>query len=87
MKRQSVHFLWNEPQITRSFSSAVSLHSHTDRSREGLSSVRKYARDSALIGLAVARISSVYQKHTGKNSGFSAGLLCSPARSRGGVPA
>lgn len=78
MKRQSVHFLWDEPQITRSFSSAVSLHSHTDRSREGLSSVRKYARDSAVIGLAAARISSVFRKHTGKDLDFQQAYFAPP---------
>jgi hypothetical protein len=70
MKRQSVHFLWNEPQITNRFSGAVSLHSHTDRSREGLSSVSTYAERNALIGFAAARISSAYKRVIGKNLDF-----------------
>jgi hypothetical protein len=66
MKQQSVHFVWNEPQITERFSAGVSLHSHTDCSREGLAGVPKYASENALIGLAVARISSRYEKLVGR---------------------
>jgi hypothetical protein len=67
MKRQSVHFLWNEPLITNRFSSAVSLHGHTDRSREGLAGIPVWSEGNALIGFAVARISSAYKKFAGKD--------------------
>ena len=70
MKRQTVHFLWTEPQITNRFPTAVSLHSHTDRSQEFLSSIPKYAERNALIGLAVARISTAYRKFAGKPLDF-----------------
>jgi hypothetical protein len=78
MKRQSVHFLWNEPQITDRFLSAVSLHSHTDRSREGLSSIPRYAEGNALIGLAVARISSAYKKFAGRNLDYHKSYFAPP---------
>jgi len=70
MKHQSVHFLWNEPEITTGFASAVSLHSHTDRSREGLYDAPRYAKANALVGLAVARISARYRKLVGQDLDF-----------------
>jgi hypothetical protein len=78
MKQQSVHFLWHEPQITNRFPSAVSLHGHTDRSREGLSIVPRYAEENALIGFAVARISSAYKKFAGRNLDFHRSYFAPP---------
>lgn len=78
MKRQSVHFLWNEPTITGRFATSVSLHSHTDRSREGLYSAQRYARESVLIGLAVARITSRYKKLAGTDLDFQKAYFVPP---------
>jgi hypothetical protein len=78
MKRQEVHFLWNEPQITKGFDSAVSLHSHTNRSREGLGLVPRYAEDYPLIGFAVARISSSYRKLAGRALDFQRAYFAPP---------
>jgi hypothetical protein len=66
MHPRSVHFLWDEPQIATKFTSAVSLHSHTDRSHEGLSILSKYAKENAWVGLAVARAASKYRKVAGR---------------------
>jgi hypothetical protein len=70
MKRQSVHFQWNEPQITNHFSSAVSLHSHTDYSHESFTGIHKYAEDSILLRLVITRVSSWYRKATSKELDF-----------------
>src|SRR5215510_3860940 len=78
MKHQSVHFLWNEPQIAERFSAGVSLHSHTDCSREGLSIAPQYARENALIGFAVARVSSHYRKVSGKVLDFDRSYFVPP---------
>jgi len=67
MKRHRVHFLTNEPQITKRFGAAVSLHSHTDRSREGFTGIQKYAEESFLIRMAVTRVSSKYRQLLGSD--------------------
>jgi hypothetical protein len=56
----------------------VSLHSHTDHSREGLSIVSRYAEENALIGFAVARISSAYKKFAGRNLDFRRSYFAPP---------
>jgi hypothetical protein len=78
MTQQSVYFIWNEPQVVRRFSSAVSLHSHTDRSREGLGCVPRYAERSAILGLAVARVASRYKETLGRNLDFSSAYFVPP---------
>src|SRR5262245_56542449 len=78
MKRQSVHFVWNEPLATNRFTSAVSLHSHTNRSREGFLGIHKYAESSFLIRFAVSRISSRYEKATGKSLDFDRAYFVPP---------
>jgi hypothetical protein len=78
MKHQSVHFLWNEPQIPERFSAGVSLHSHTDYSQEGLSVAPRYARENVLIGFAVARIASHYKKLAGKTLDFDRSYFVPP---------
>ena len=70
MKEQNVHFQWNEPQITNRFLSAVSLHSHTDCSRESFTGIHKYAEDSLLLRLVITWVSSWYKKTTGKELDF-----------------
>jgi hypothetical protein len=78
MKRHNVHFLWNEPQITNRFTSAVSLHSHTDRSREGFTGVQKYSEDSVLIRMAIGGISSKYKKVAGMDLDFQKAYFVPP---------
>jgi hypothetical protein len=78
MTPQRVHFIWNEPLVVRKFESAVSLHSHTDQSREGLACVPKYAERSAIFGMAVARVSQRYRTTMGRNLDFGSSYFLPP---------
>ena len=78
MKRNSVHFLWNEPRITSGFASGVSLHSHTDRSREGFTGIQKYSEDSFMIRMIVGGVSSKYRTVTGTNLDFQKAYFVPP---------
>jgi hypothetical protein len=49
MLRITLTCLWKEPDAARPFTSGVSLHSHTNHSRESLSFILKYARNKPLI--------------------------------------
>jgi len=46
------------------------LHSHTDRSQEGLSLAPKYAKDNALIRFAVNHVASRYRRVVGRDLDF-----------------
>src|SRR5262245_9062432 len=78
MTRQSVHFIWNEPLVVRRFESGIPLHSHTDRSREGLASVPKYAERNAMAGFALAQVSAKYRKVIGRKLDFGSSYYLPP---------
>lgn len=46
--------LWKDPGAPKGYRSAVSLHSHTNRSKEGLTFIAKYAARHALLQFALA---------------------------------
>jgi hypothetical protein len=47
-------YLWREPKVAKSYRSAVSLHGHTNSSREGLDFIGDYARRNPLLRAALA---------------------------------
>src|SRR5215471_11813890 len=63
---RNVHCLWREPGAARGFSAAVSLHSHTMHSREGLDFVPRVLRRVPLADAALQRIEDRHRRQTGK---------------------
>jgi len=51
--RSTLTCLWKEPEAARGFTSGVSLHSHTNHSRESLSFILKYARKKRFLNWAL----------------------------------
>ncbi|HEY2040216.1 MAG TPA: hypothetical protein VGG95_11150 [Edaphobacter sp.] len=45
MSQSSISYLWREPQAARGFTMGVSLHSHTNQSRETLDFIAELSRD------------------------------------------
>jgi len=45
MSQSSISYLWREPQAARGFTTGVSLHSHTNQSRETLDFIAELSRD------------------------------------------
>ena len=62
--------LWKEPYAARSFASAVSLHSHTNHSRESLRFIHQYARRNWLLEWALRARS----EHCAKSNGIAPDL-------------
>ncbi len=50
-----VSYLWKEPRAAAGYKSAVSLHGHTNHSKEGLYFISDYAKDVAPLRWALAR--------------------------------
>jgi hypothetical protein len=71
MLHSTLTCLWKEPNAARSFKSGVSLHSHTNHSRESLSFILKYARKKRLINWAL----NLRMRHCEKTSGLAPDLL------------
>ena len=49
MSQSSISYLWREPQAARGFATGVSLHSHTNQSRETLDFIAELSRDWGLL--------------------------------------
>lgn len=49
MSQSSISYLWREPQAARGFTTGVSLHSHTNQSRETLDFIAELSRDWGLL--------------------------------------
>ena len=52
---RSVSYLWKEPGAPAAYRTAVSLHGHTNQSKECLSFISDYAKDVGLLRWALAR--------------------------------
>jgi hypothetical protein len=49
MSQSSISYLWREPQAARGFTTGVSLHSHTNQSRETLDFIADLSRDWGVL--------------------------------------
>jgi hypothetical protein len=63
---RSVHCLWREPRAGDGYSTAVSLHSHTMHSREGLTFVPRVLRRLPLAYAALQKLEERHRCATGK---------------------
>jgi hypothetical protein len=52
--QQTLTCLWKEPGVTKGYRAAVSLHGHTNHSKEGLSFIKEYAERNPVLRLALA---------------------------------
>jgi hypothetical protein len=63
---RSVHCLWRQPSVRDGYSTAVSLHSHTMHSREGLDFVPRVLRRVPVAHAALERLQERHRRHAGK---------------------
>lgn len=49
MSQSSISYLWREPEAAKGFTTGVSLHSHTNQSRETLDFIAELSRDWGLL--------------------------------------
>jgi hypothetical protein len=75
----SIRYLWQTPAITRQFKAAVSLHSHTQHSKESLEFVPRYAHRIPVLSYLVRHQEVRYQRHTsGRDLDFRNGWWTPP---------
>ncbi len=63
MKRSQISYLWKDPGAARNFSTGVSLHSHTNRSKETLDFVVKVIASDGVWGRLYRRLEPIHAKH------------------------
>lgn len=63
MKGSSISYLWKNPDAVRNFKTGVSLHSHTNHSRETLDFVVKVLSGDGLTGRLFRSIEARHAKH------------------------
>jgi len=66
MQIRSVHCLWRDPKVRDGYSTAVSLHSHTMHSREGLVFVPRVLGRVPLAHAALQKIDARHRREKGK---------------------
>src|ERR1700761_4300851 len=63
MKGSQISYLSKDPDAARIFNTGVSLHSHTNRSRETLDFVVKVLSGDGLLGGLFRRLEAMHAKH------------------------
>lgn len=63
MKGSQISYLWKNPDAARNFNTGVSLHSHTNRSRETLDFVVKVLSGDGVLGGLFRWLEAVHAKH------------------------
>jgi len=82
LTRGSVRFLWRDSRGTNGFRAAVSLHSHTMHSREGLGFVPRYASRVPFLAWELDRQGRRYRAFHGTPPDFSAAYWTPPLPGR-----
>ena len=49
MSQSSVSYLWREPDAAKSFKTGISLHSHTNQSKETLDFISELSKDWGIL--------------------------------------
>jgi hypothetical protein len=63
MMGSQISYLWKNPDAARDFTTGVSLHSHTNHSRETLDFVVKVLSGDGLIGRLFRRLERIHARH------------------------
>jgi len=79
---QAPRYLWKSPNVTSGFRTAVSLHSHTQHSKEALSFVPRYAHRVPVLTELVRRQEEKYDRMMGKPVDYSKAWWTPPLPSR-----
>jgi hypothetical protein len=70
MKITNLHVFWRDHSPLRNFRTGVSLHSHTDHSRESMAFVPKYTANVPILSQAIRQQEQRYQDRTGRTLDF-----------------
>jgi hypothetical protein len=65
MSQSSISYLWREPEAARSFTTGVSLHSHTNQSQETLDFISELSKNWGFLHRLMLRYEEKCQRSTG----------------------
>jgi hypothetical protein len=82
MNSTSCHYLWRSPEVIRNHTAAVSLHSHTQNSRENLSFIPRIVHKLPLLSGSLRRHEARYREYYGKDLDFKRGWWTPPLSPR-----
>jgi hypothetical protein len=82
MKGSQISYLWKNPDAARNFSTGVSLHSHTNRSRETLDFVVKVIASDGFWGRLYRRLEPLHSKHATLKVDYARGYWTPPLTPR-----
>ncbi|HEY4008915.1 MAG TPA: hypothetical protein VGM11_02105 [Acidobacteriaceae bacterium] len=82
MKPSQISYLWKNPGAARDFSTGVSLHSHTNRSKETLDFVVKFIASDGFWGRLYRRLEPMHAKHAILKPDYARGYWTPPLTPR-----
>ena len=85
MSQSSISYLWREPEAAKGFTTGVSLHSHTNQSKETLDFISELSKDWSVLQPVMRWAEKRCNRLTGIRSGLCAELLDSAADAEPGV--
>ena len=78
MGSSRISYLWNDPRASQGFRTAVSLHGHTNQSRETLSSLAKFGSQYAIMRHLMARLERKSECNHGMRANYKAAYWTPP---------
>ena len=78
MASSRISYLWNDPQASQGFRTGVSLHSHTNESKETLSSLAKFGNQYALMRHLMSKLERRSEANHGMRANYKASYWTPP---------
>ena len=85
MSQSSISYLWREPEAAKGFTTGVSLHSHTNQSKETLDFISELSKDWGVLQPVMRWARAALQATDRDRAGLCAELLDSAADAEPGV--
>src|SRR6185437_7335687 len=82
MASSRISYLWNDPQASQGYRTGISLHSHTNESKETLSSLAKFGSQYALMRRLMAKLERKSEANHGMRANYKASYWTPPLTPR-----
>src|SRR5579863_7475462 len=78
MASSRISYLWSDPQASQPFRTGISLHSHTNESKETLSSLAKFGNQYAIMRHLMAKLERRSEANHGMRANYGASYWTPP---------
>jgi hypothetical protein len=82
MASSRISYLWNDPRASQGYRTGISLHSHTNESKETLSSLAKFGSQYALMRRLMAKLERKSEANHGMRANYKASYWTPPLTPR-----